>query len=169
MAQKKATPDTIGEPGSDAPSAHHRPEYPSPGCVPAEPDSVSPGTSSVLILAHSCKVHRTPEGCLENPGFLGPGAHCSGGDPQILRRSHISLLMRVNMDNCITQGKAVPPEMIRPFTESSDLLGNTAALTARLKEDGYLFSVACEQGEGIPLHFSRGRVKLVPGVFFQVL
>jgi len=73
------------------------------------------------------------------------------------------------MDNCITQGKAVPPEMIRPFTESSDLLGNTAALTARLKEDGYLFSVACEQGEGIPLHFSRGRVKLVPGVFFQVL
>ena len=43
------------------------------------------------------------------------------------------------MDNCITQGKAVPPEMIRPFTESSDLLGNTAALTARLKEDGYLF------------------------------
>ena len=47
--------------------------------------------------------------------------------------------MRVNMDNCITQGKAVPPEMIRPFTESSDLLGNTAALTARLKEDGYLF------------------------------
>ena len=90
MAQKKATPDTIGEPGSDAPSAHHRPEYPSPGCVPAEPDSVSPGTSSVLILAHSCKVHRTPEGCLENPGFLGPGAHCSGGDPQILRRSQKS-------------------------------------------------------------------------------
>ena len=43
------------------------------------------------------------------------------------------------MDNCITEGKAVPPEMIRPFTESSDLLGNTAALTARLKEDGYLF------------------------------
>ena len=44
--------------------------------------------------------------------------------------------MRVNMDNCITQGKAVSPEMIRPFTESDDLLGNTAALTARLKEDG---------------------------------
>lgn len=29
------------------PSAHHRPGYPSSGCVPAEPDSVSPGDGRV--------------------------------------------------------------------------------------------------------------------------
>ena len=55
---------------------HHRPEYPSLGCVPAEPDSVSPGTFGVPILGHACKsykVHRAPERCLENPGGSGAG------------------------------------------------------------------------------------------------
>jgi hypothetical protein len=90
MAQNEATPDTIGEPGSDAASAHHRPEYPLPGCVPAEPDSVSRGTSSVPILGHSCQIHRTPERCLENPRLWSWARKTSGGHPQILRRRQVS-------------------------------------------------------------------------------
>lgn len=36
-------PDGFHHQGPDAPSAHRRPGYPLSGCVPAEPDSVSPG------------------------------------------------------------------------------------------------------------------------------
>ena len=36
-------PNDDNRQGLDALSAHRRPGYPSPGCVPAEPDSVSPG------------------------------------------------------------------------------------------------------------------------------
>ena len=38
------TPDGFHHQGPDAPSAHRRPGYPLSGCVPAEPDSVSPGS-----------------------------------------------------------------------------------------------------------------------------
>jgi len=41
---EKGLPKTIGSQKPDAPSAHPRSGYPSPGCVPAEPDSVSPDT-----------------------------------------------------------------------------------------------------------------------------
>ena len=45
--EKKTAPDDLGHQGPDAPLAHRRPEYPSSGCVPAEPDSVSPGIYSL--------------------------------------------------------------------------------------------------------------------------
>src|SRR5229473_3299993 len=41
---KERTPDGFHHQGPDAPSAHRRPSYPLSGCVPAEPDSVSPGS-----------------------------------------------------------------------------------------------------------------------------
>ena len=41
----------------DAPLAHRRPEYPLPGCVPAEPDSVSSGR---LNVAEWLTVPQTP-------------------------------------------------------------------------------------------------------------
>jgi len=41
---EKGLPATAGSQKPDAPSAHPRSGYPSPGCVPAEPDSVSPDT-----------------------------------------------------------------------------------------------------------------------------
>ena len=44
---EKTAPDDLGHQGPDAPLAHRRPEYPSSGCVPAEPDSVSPGIYSL--------------------------------------------------------------------------------------------------------------------------
>jgi hypothetical protein len=47
--ETKAT-DDIGRQWPDAPLARHRPGYPSSGCVPAEPDSVSPGGSSLTRL-----------------------------------------------------------------------------------------------------------------------
>jgi putative transposase len=43
-AHEKGLPKTVGSQKPDAPSAHPRSGYPSPGCVPAEPDSVSPDT-----------------------------------------------------------------------------------------------------------------------------
>jgi len=39
---EKGLLETVGSRKPDAPSAHPRSGYPSPGCVPAEPDSVSP-------------------------------------------------------------------------------------------------------------------------------
>ena len=47
MAKKKA-PDHRSGQGPQAPSAHHRPGYPLLGCVPAEPNSVSPGGDTVI-------------------------------------------------------------------------------------------------------------------------
>ncbi len=44
----ESDPERSDAPGSDAPSAHRRPGYPLPGCVPAEPDSVSPGPIRLL-------------------------------------------------------------------------------------------------------------------------
>jgi putative transposase len=41
-AHEKGLPKTVGSQKPDAPSAHPRSGYPSPGCVPAEPGSVSP-------------------------------------------------------------------------------------------------------------------------------
>ena len=41
---EKGLPKTVGSQKPDAPSAHPRSGYPSPGCVPAEPGSVSPDT-----------------------------------------------------------------------------------------------------------------------------
>jgi len=41
---EKRLPATAGSQKPDAPSAHPRSGYPSPGCVPAEPGSVSPDT-----------------------------------------------------------------------------------------------------------------------------
>ena len=41
---KEMAPDGFHHQGPDAPSAHRRPGYPLSGCVPAEPDSVSPGS-----------------------------------------------------------------------------------------------------------------------------
>jgi hypothetical protein len=41
---EKRLPRTAGSRKPDAPSAHPRSGYPSPGCVPAEPGSVSPDT-----------------------------------------------------------------------------------------------------------------------------
>jgi putative transposase len=44
---KKGLPATVSHPKPDAPSAHPRSGYPSPGCVPAEPSSVSPDASNL--------------------------------------------------------------------------------------------------------------------------
>jgi len=47
---KKGLPKTDGSRKPDAPSAHPRSDYPSPGCVPAEPDSVSPDNARIPAL-----------------------------------------------------------------------------------------------------------------------
>jgi hypothetical protein len=49
MGSKKTTPDGIEPSGADAPLAHRRPGYPLSGCVPAEPDSVSPDDSTIPL------------------------------------------------------------------------------------------------------------------------
>ena len=47
MGSKKTTPGGNKPPGADAPLAHRRPGYPLSGCVPAEPDSVSPDNFTI--------------------------------------------------------------------------------------------------------------------------
>jgi hypothetical protein len=46
---KQRAPDKRTRQGPTAPLAHRRPGYPLSGCVPAEPDSVSPGDVSIAI------------------------------------------------------------------------------------------------------------------------
>ena len=53
--EEKGLPTTVGSQQPDAPSAHPRSGYPSPGCVPAEPGFVSPNTLSLpetVVLQH---------------------------------------------------------------------------------------------------------------------
>ena len=47
--RKQKAPDKRTRQGPTAPLAHRRPGYPLSGCVPAEPDSVSPGDFSIAI------------------------------------------------------------------------------------------------------------------------
>jgi len=54
-AHEKGLPRTVGSRKPDAPSAHPRSDYPSPGCVPAEPGSVSPDAlnlTETVVLQH---------------------------------------------------------------------------------------------------------------------
>src|SRR5205085_11836393 len=61
---KKRHPWQVVPPEVDAPLAHRRAEYPLPGCVPAEPDSVSSGTlefsESGGEKVASCPIFRKP-------------------------------------------------------------------------------------------------------------
>jgi len=52
---EKGLPKTVGSQKPDAPSAHPRSGYPLPGCVPAEPDSVSP--DHLMILESTSPQH----------------------------------------------------------------------------------------------------------------
>src|SRR5271165_3086088 len=45
----ETAPGGLHHQGPDAPSAHRRPGYPLSGCVPAEPDSVSPGSIRLAL------------------------------------------------------------------------------------------------------------------------
>jgi putative transposase len=49
--QQKGLPVMLDPQKPDAPSAHPRSGYPSPGCVPAEPDSVSPDNATITDSA----------------------------------------------------------------------------------------------------------------------
>jgi putative transposase len=61
---EKGLPETGGSQKPDAPSAHPRSGYPSPSCVPAELDSVSP--DAVMLPEPLSPEHpRTPEPCLK--------------------------------------------------------------------------------------------------------
>ena len=65
-AMKKA-PDNYHRQRPDASSAHRRPGYPLSGCVPAEPDSVSPGNHTLAARTRVRKDASAPELCLKNP------------------------------------------------------------------------------------------------------
>jgi hypothetical protein len=52
----KTAPDNDHRQRPDASSAHRRPSYPLSGCVPAEPDSVSQGSSNVSVLTNHTQV-----------------------------------------------------------------------------------------------------------------
>jgi len=67
---EKGLPQTIGSRKPDAPSAHPRSGYPSPGCVPAEPDSVSPDP---LMIAQSTSPQQLPSDTRVTPQKI-PGA-----------------------------------------------------------------------------------------------
>jgi len=67
---EKGLPKTVGSQKPDAPSAHPRSGYPLPGCVPAEPDSVSPDTA---ILPESILPQHPPSDTRAMPQKI-PGA-----------------------------------------------------------------------------------------------
>jgi len=57
---RQKAPDKRTRQRPAAPLAHHRPGYPLPGCVPAEPDSVSPGDFSIAIQFPFCQPINRP-------------------------------------------------------------------------------------------------------------
>jgi len=67
---EKGLPKTAGSQKPDAPSAHPRSGYPSPGCVPAEPGSVSPNT---VMLPESILPKQPPSDTRVMPKKI-PGA-----------------------------------------------------------------------------------------------
>jgi hypothetical protein len=73
----KMAPDNYHRQRPDASSAHRRPSYPLSGCVPAEPDSVSPGNHTLAARSRDRKYSSAPELCLKNPNRL-EGASKSG-------------------------------------------------------------------------------------------
>lgn len=58
--ESKKAPDKRTRHGPTAPLAHRRPGYPLSGCVPAEPDSVSPSDFSIAIQFPSCQPINRP-------------------------------------------------------------------------------------------------------------
>jgi len=66
----KTAPDNHHRQRPDASSAHRRPGYPLSGCVPAEPDSVSPGNHNVAARSWVRKYSSAPALCLKNPNRL---------------------------------------------------------------------------------------------------
>jgi hypothetical protein len=85
--EKKMAPDDLGHQGPDAPLAHRRPEYPSSGCVPAEPDSVSPGTCSLPYWHDSRQkapqsgVQKIPQPKIRREALDARGSFREGTDP----------------------------------------------------------------------------------------
>jgi len=73
----KTAPDNYHRQRPDALSAHRRPGYPLSGCVPAEPDSVSPDNHTLAARSRDRKYASAPELCLKNPNRL-EGASKSG-------------------------------------------------------------------------------------------
>lgn len=84
---EKRLPQTQGLQKPDAPSAHPRSEYPSAGCVPAEPASVSSDNNMLTKKLDSTSTFGHPRHALENPGGLGAGPqkykHCSQSESKI--------------------------------------------------------------------------------------
>ena len=88
VAQEKGLPQMFDLQKPDAPSAHPRSGYPSSGCVPAEPDSVSPDAGIVAEFA----LHQQPPSDTRAmpekiPGVWGLAPkfkeNCSRSDPKI--------------------------------------------------------------------------------------
>ena len=83
---KEMAPGGFHHQGPDAPSAHRRPGYPLSGCVPAEPDSVSPGS---IRLAPTEQRGKPPSDTGVMPQKILPCGsreasnhqHDSGGEP----------------------------------------------------------------------------------------
>src|ERR1041384_4655094 len=67
--QHENAPDNDRCQGPDAPLAHRRPGYPSSGCVPAEPESVSPDTFSVPVVCGPRNDPRPSSGWLDETAF----------------------------------------------------------------------------------------------------
>ena len=74
--QQKGLPATVDPRKPNAPSAHPRSGYPSPGCVPAEPDSVSPDNVTIPDQAPNQQPPSdTRAHASKNPGGVGAGPH----------------------------------------------------------------------------------------------
>ena len=86
---KQRPPMALHHQGSDAPSAHCRPGYPLSGCVPAEPDSVSPG-SVRLASAQQCGKPPSDTGVMPQKILLYrfPTEKRSRSYPHTLEKSH---------------------------------------------------------------------------------
>jgi len=92
--QQKGPPATVDPQKPDAPSAHPRSGYPSPGCVPAEPDSVSPNNANIPDPVSSQQLPSdTRAHASKNPGGVGAGPliqkHCSRSETDYINSNSL--------------------------------------------------------------------------------
>ena len=75
--QKKTAAGEVTPPAAGCTLAHPRPGYPSLGCVPAEPNSVSPDGMSLAQYAYRINVHLAT--CAMPPKILRRQPHLASG------------------------------------------------------------------------------------------
>ena len=159
---KQRPPMALHHQGSDAPWADRRPGYPLSGCVPAEPDSVSPG-SVRLASAQQCGKPPSDTGVMPQKILLYrfPTEKRSRSYPHTLEKSHSNQACRCYPLSVLESQTTARPDRYHrsrsvPEPESSRLGSPAAPSPSRT-------SIVVQASSGSFLHQASTRMKGLRG------